>query len=565
MKNYKNVLSFVLVLAILVTVFSPLGSVVKADSQKDQVLLEISDLKVDIKNAVQSVQDIEPKNDDEKELLDKYHEAAKDINRELEISEERVAGSVQGIADGSVYDLTTIPVRIQLLIRIGRAIRFATTELSNKVVAAHTKIAEYILTGILYVVNPFASEGQIVEYMERFEALQEELLQYPDLRPEDIATIYKKAAFSRELSEARRVYNSQNKITKQFRARPLKEAIDEGSRMWWRLDVTCGELDEQLEKVHAEMEKITGPKIRVERIEFMEGSAGYISIDKKTRIRPVIFPNEVKNKDVIIYSANPYIARVSAGEIIPQRTGSTEIIVIAKDNNVQGKFTLYVVEQGGYMDQIPPLQATGQNYGFELNPDPTPGHDDEPPIQHDKTAVKSVDFATDKITMTVGETYDLSAQALVYPVEAVNKSLSYTSENDAIAYVDNTTGLVKAIRTGLIRIFATSENGVMGSVYVEVKEKQKEADIEIVRVENTQRRAGIFSIEVEALNNGRKYNGYMTVEVTSGDKTLTKKVYMSQGKGRVKFNGFEFYVWLKDFHATVRIKDQVKELDFSYR
>ena len=128
MKNYKNVLSFVLVLAILVTVFSPLGSTVKAESQKDQVLLEISDLKVDIKNAVQSVQDIEPKNADEKELLDKYHEAAKDINRELEISEERVSGAVQGIADGSVYDLTTIPVRIQLLIRIGRAIRYRAKE-----------------------------------------------------------------------------------------------------------------------------------------------------------------------------------------------------------------------------------------------------------------------------------------------------------------------------------------------------------------------------------------------------------------------------------------------------
>lgn len=562
MKKLKNVLSFVLVLTILVTTMGPFGNIAKAESEKEAVLLEISDLKVDIKNAVQSVQDIEPKNDDEKELLDKYHEAAKDINRELEISEEKVAGAV-GIGEGSVYDLTTIPVRIQLLIRLGRAIRFATTELSNKVVAAHTKIAEYILTGILYVVNPFASEGQIIEYMEKFEALQEELLQYPDLRPEDIATIYKKAAFSRELSEARRVYNSQNRVTKQFRAKPLKEAIDEGSRMWWRLDVTCGELDAQVEKVHAEMEKITGPKIRVERIEFMEGEAGYITVDKKTRIRPVIFPNEVKNKDVIIYSANPYIARVSAGEIIPQRTGSTEIIVTAKDNNVQGKFTLYVVEQGGYMDQIPPLQATGQNYGFEL--DPAPGHDDEPPIQHDKTEVKSVDFATDKITMTVGETYDLSAQALVYPVEAVNKSLSYTSENDTIADVDKTTGVVRALRPGLIKIFASSENGVMGSVYVQVKEKAKEADIEIVSVENTRRKAGIFSIEVEALNNGRAYNGYMTVEVTSGDKTLTKKVYMKQGKGRVKFNGFEFYVWLKDFHAKVTIKDQVKELDFSYR
>ena len=152
------------------------------------------------------------------------------------------------------------------------------------------------------------------------------------------------------------------------------------------------------------------------------------------------------------------------------------------------------------MDQIPPLQATGQNYGYDLNPTPNPGHDDQPPIQHDKTEVKSVDFATNKVVMTVGDTYDLSAQALVYPVEAVNKSLSYTSENDTIADVDKTTGLVRALHPGLIKVFATSENGVRGSVYVEVKEKQKEADIEIVRVENTQRIAGIFSIEVEALN-----------------------------------------------------------------
>lgn len=565
MKNYKNVLSFVLVLAILVTAFSPLGSVVKADSQKDQTLLEISDLKQDIKGAVQSVADIKAENENEQELLDKYHEAARDINRELEISEERVAGAVQGIADGSVYDLTTIPVRIQLLIRIGRAIRFATTELSNKVVAAHTKIAEYILTGILYVVNPFASEGQIMEYIERFEALQEELLQYPDLRPEDIATIYKKAAFSRELRDARRVYNSQNQVTKNFRARPLKDAIDEGRRMWWRLDVTCGELDAQLEKVSLEMEKVTGPKIRVDRIEFMEGPAGYIPLDKKTRIRPVIFPNEVKNKDVIIYSANPYIARVSAGEIIPQKPGSTEIIVIAKDNNVKATFTLYVVEAGGFMDSIPPLQATGSNYGWDLNPTPAPGHDDLPPIQNDKTQVKSVDFAASKVTLRVGETKDLSSQAIVYPKEAVDKSLSYTTENDQIVEVDQITGQIRALHPGLVKVFATSKNGIMGSIYVEVKERKLEDDIVITRFENSARRAGIFTLNIEAINNDRGYNGYATVDVTSGNRHFTKRVYMKQGKGQVKFNGFEFYVWLKDFHAQVRIKDQVEVLDFSYR
>ena len=215
MKNYKSVLSFVLAIMMVLTTMSPLGNIAKADSEKDRFLLEVSDLKSDVKTAVASVQDIEPSNEDEKDILDKYHEAADSINRELEVSEERVSGAV-GLGD-SVYDLTTIPVRVQLLIRIGRAIRFATTELSNKVVAAHTKITEYILTGILYVLNPFASEGQIMEYIDRFEPLQEELLAYPDLRPEDIATIYKKAAFNRELREARRVYNSCNQITKQYR------------------------------------------------------------------------------------------------------------------------------------------------------------------------------------------------------------------------------------------------------------------------------------------------------------------------------------------------------------
>ncbi len=156
MKKYKSVLSFALAIMMVLTTMSPLGNFAKADSEKDRFLLEVSDLKSDIKTAVASVQDITPSNEDEKDILDKYHEAAASVNRELEISEEKVSGAV-GIGD-SVYDLTTIPVRIQLLIRIGRAIRFATTEFSIKVVAAHTQLTEYILTGILYVLNPFASE-----------------------------------------------------------------------------------------------------------------------------------------------------------------------------------------------------------------------------------------------------------------------------------------------------------------------------------------------------------------------------------------------------------------------
>lgn len=561
MKNYKSVLSFVLAIMMVLTTMSPLGNIAKADSEKDRFLLEVSDLKSDVKTAVASVQDIEPSNEDEKDILDKYHEAADSINRELEVSEERVSGAV-GLGD-SVYDLTTIPVRVQLLIRIGRAIRFATTELSNKVVAAHTKITEYILTGILYVLNPFASEGQIMEYIDRFEPLQEELLAYPDLRPEDIATIYKKAAFNRELREARRVYNSCNQITKQFRAKPLLEAIKEGQRMWWRVDVTCGELDAQLAKVHEQMEVITGPKIRVERIEFMEGEAGYIALDKKTRIRPVIFPHEVKNKDVIMYTSNPYIARVSAGEIIPEKTGSVEVICIAKDNNVKATFTLYIVEPGGYMDGMPPLQPTGNNYAFDM--DPTPGDEDLPPISNDKTEVTSVDFVVDKVKVEEGNTVDVSSKTLVFPTEAINKDLTYTSENETIAVVDKYTGLVEAKRPGKVNIFAHSNNGKMGSILVEVTEKAPENDIRIVNITNSERKAGIFTVEVEATNNGNPYKGYVRFDVSNGNKTITRTVYMQNGTASVKFNGFNFGVWTKDFNAKVRIGNIVEEHNFSFK
>lgn len=560
MKNCKTILSVILALVMIVSTLSPLGNIAKADAEKDRFLLEISDLKTDVKTAVQSVQDIEPKNENEKELLDKYHEAARDINRELEISEEKVSGPVSA---GSVYDLTTIPVRIQLLIRIGRAIRFATTELSNKVVAAHTKITEYILTGILYCVNPFASEGQIMEYIERFEPLQQELLSYPDLSPTDIATIYKKAAFSRELGEGRRVLRNMNQLTRRFQGRALQEAINEGSRMWWRLDVTCGELDAQIEKVHAEMEKITGPKIRVERIEFMEGEAGYISVDKKTRIRPVIFPNEVKNKDVIIYSGNPYIARVSAGEIVPEKPGTTDIYVIAKDNGVKAKFTLYVVEPGGYMDSIPPLQPTGSNYGYDL--DPTPGNHNEPPIQRDKTEVTSVDFSSDKFVITEGETKDLSSATLVYPTEAIDKSLTYTSENESIVRIDKYSGVIEGVAPGIAKVFAHSNNGIMGSTYIEVKEKAPEKNIVITSLTNTRRIAGVFSVEVEAENNFRPYNGYVTFTVTAGDRTLERKVYVNGGHAKVTFTGFDFGVWRKDFTATATIDDEVETINFSYK
>ncbi|MDU4715927.1 MAG: hypothetical protein E6Y10_04565, partial [Anaerococcus sp.] len=107
--------------------------------------------------------------------------------------------------------------------------------------------------------------------------------------------------------------------------------------------------------------KITGPKVRASNIEFMEGEKGYIQIDKKTKIRPVIRPEEVKNKDYILYSSNSYIARVSGDEIIPLKTGNVNIIAVSKDSGVKKAFNLQIVGPGEVLENLPQLDPSGDN------------------------------------------------------------------------------------------------------------------------------------------------------------------------------------------------------------
>lgn len=322
--------------------------------------LEVSGMREGLNQAQSAVRGIKAYNDEEKELLNKYNEAVEELDRQVSMLEEKENMPEGAVGGAEILDVKTIPTRIQLLIRIGRAIRFGTTELSNKVVGAHTKLAEYVTTGILYTLNPFASSDSIMDYINQWEGLEEELLSYPDLSPEDIATIYKKAGVSRKLAEARRIRN-ENKRFKGASIKKLEEPIRKTSALLWRINVTCGELDDQLLKLDEAIERIVGPKIRAEEIVFMEGDGGYIQVDQKTKIRPVIRPEEVKNKDYILYSSNSYLARVEGDEIIPLATGNVDIIAVAKDNGIKKKFNLRIVNPGEEVSDLPRLDSTGDN------------------------------------------------------------------------------------------------------------------------------------------------------------------------------------------------------------
>lgn len=530
----------------------------------NQMNLEIAEVRQELTKAQKAVEGVEAADEKYEECISEFNEAVRKVSLEIDEYEQSVQNgnlSRQGaLGEGGIYDLTTIPVRVQLLIRIGRAIRFGSTELSNKVVAAHTKLTEYILTGILYAANPFASEGQIMDYIDKFEALEQELLAYPDLSPEDIATIYKKAAYHRTIREARKVRDQANRTGRKFLAKELNKEISKSASLWWRITVTCGELDEQEEKLIAAIEKVAGPKIRVEKIEFMEGDAGAINIDNKTKIRPVILPAEVKNKDYLIYSSNPYIARVIGNEIVPLKTGNVMITVMALDNGITKDFELQILNPGE-TSSLPMLESTGVNDQY-LRANPSPAKP-AGPVYNVTDEVKDIEFTVNSIDMKVGETYPLGQKVLVFPQRATDKTLTYEIANANIASIDENANII-AQAPGKTEVNVTSVNGIKKTIKLNVANDKEAKTYAITNIEISPRSAGIFTIAVEASENDKPYNGPCDINLYYGSKTVSTRIYLKNGKAVKKYTGFDIPTWENELTGTISIKDISQNIELAF-
>lgn len=103
----------------------------------------------------------------------------------------------------TIYDMDTIGARVQLLAQCGKAITFATTDLSNKVQKAHTEIGFAITRAVIMAANPFESVESIEREAQALEALMQALEQYPELSPTDVATIYYKKKLDSAIWEVR--------------------------------------------------------------------------------------------------------------------------------------------------------------------------------------------------------------------------------------------------------------------------------------------------------------------------------------------------------------------------
>lgn len=100
-------------------------------------------------------------------------------------------------------DFSSIGARVEALSDAIKAIVFSTTQLTHKVEKAHTDMGFAITKLVIRIIDPFASVDAIKAQVQEIKALEEKVINYPDLQPTDRATIYTKAKLNKAIWNTR--------------------------------------------------------------------------------------------------------------------------------------------------------------------------------------------------------------------------------------------------------------------------------------------------------------------------------------------------------------------------
>lgn len=100
---------------------------------------------------------------------------------------------------------------------------------------------------------------------------------------------------------------------------------------------------------------------------------------------------------------------------------------------------------------------------------------DVPTFTTDKVGVTTVTATPETVTITVGETSQIAAD--VKPTNADDKSLTYTSNNEPVATV-NDSGLINAVKAGNATITVKSNDNAKATAKTSVTVKDAEQPVE---------------------------------------------------------------------------------------
>ncbi len=309
-------------------------------------------------------------------------------------------------------------------------------------------------------------------------------------------------------------------------------------------------------------------------LKFREGTGGYIHVNEKGKVTPVITPSHLKNVRLKFYSSDIKTVKVTEdGIIVPQKVGQASIIVECRVSRgiVRARMTLEVIPKDLKYDFSDPIPVIGPNDELP-EPEKPVGPDDtlipDPPKPYeDPTVARNLNLIVPSKTLREGEEFNLAEKILVYP-ETAKPKFSFTVQNSSLATVSKE-GVIHALRVGNTKVIVKTNNGLQKTMDLHVLPKYEKHPLELSKFTVSERKGGVFTLSFEAGQDGKGYTGPATVTTVAGNGTknpvtVTSKVYFSQGKGSITYNGGQFGIWRTDFTSKIKLRDLEDSIQYQF-
>ena len=299
-----------------------------------------------------------------------------------------------------------------------------------------------------------------------------------------------------------------------------------------------------------------------------EGSQGFISVKKKGKLHATVQPEKFNNDPVVFESLDKNVAVVkNDGTVYPVSVGNANILIKTVDGKITQRFNLLVAPEGIRVPDRKMIEVTGDNdYDPKTDPDNTeiPVIPPKPPIDNQKLdpkVIRSLGVSVPSVTIKQGDKFDLNPKILSYPQTAIRKFNFKITDTDIIDI--DSKSVITAKKIGRTKVDIKTKEGLQTSITIIVIPKEK-GEIKIEKFAPSKRRAGIFTVFIDAKEGDRNYSGPAKLTVRSGKRTLNRTIYFNSGHAKSKFHGGQFGVWRKDFEATITIRDHKETIKFGF-
>ncbi len=294
---------------------------------------------------------------------------------------------------------------------------------------------------------------------------------------------------------------------------------------------------------------------------FLEGYEGFLKYNHTGKLTPIITPEGLPEQIIKYSSSDENIATIDVdGIITPHAVGSTTIKAEISLSNgfLREEFKLKIKAVDYESLVTKEIPKIGYANGYDES-------SDEP--YEGPVAIESIIIDSPHIKITNGQSYDLSKNVSVYPLNAEGE-LTYESLDTSILTIDEN-GIITTYKGGLTKVFVKAGDGILEEVSVSVIPSIDDYNVEFKKLKVTKRQSGVFAVLFEIYVNGKKYTGPVNI-LTVADKdsederNLEKTVYCKNGIGHIKYTGFDFGVWRTDFNTKLGVKGHDTEIKYHF-